>query len=127
MAFYNRYKRRYQNVRKYGVRSSARWAAGRGYSRAKKANETIGIYNPGTEYIAGIAVGGLTNIDDQIPFYVKVGLACAPLRGGIGGKISRFMKGMVVGDILQAKLNLPNLTAGALPDNKANRVLPGAI
>lgn len=132
--YYNRARQGYRNARAYGFRSyarnygaRARVAGRRAYSYGRKANQSIGLYNPGTEFAAGVAVGGLTNIDDQIPFYVKVGLACAPLRGGIGGKISRFMKGMVLGDILQAKLNLPNLTGGMLPDNRANRVLPGAI
>lgn len=140
--YYNRARRVYGSARGayQRTRSYARRRYNNAYSRAYtgfynsrpgfaawKANQSIGLYNPGAEFAAGVAVGGLTNIDDQIPFYVKVGLACAPLRGGIGGKLSRFMKGMVLGDILQAKLNLPNLTGGMLPDNRANRVLPGAI
>lgn len=140
--YYNQARRVYGSARGAyrRTRSYARRRYNNAYARAYtgfynsrvgygswKANQSIGLYNPGTEFAAGVAVGGLTNIDDQIPFYVKVGLACAPLRGGIGGKISRFMKGMVLGDILQAKLNLPNLTGGFLPNNNANRVLPGAI
>jgi len=110
MDYYSRAKRSYGNIRKYGVRSSAKYFAGRGYSRAKKANETIGLYNPGVEYLVGVGVG-VTDLDNRIPAVVKILCAALPLRGGIGGKVCRFFRGMLIGDAIShytgVKFNVP--------------------
>lgn len=76
---------------------------GRSYYRSRrnyvKRTETIGLYNPGVEYAAG-AVVGVSDLDDLIPAPLKIGLAVAPLKGGIGGKVSRFFRGVLLGDII---------------------------
>lgn len=98
------YGRSYGNFRRYGVRSSAR-----------RANQAIGLYNPGVEYLAGAAVG-VTDLDNKIPAVVKILGAALPLRGGIGGKVCRFFRGMLIGDAIShytgAKINVPGVGDG---------------
>lgn len=54
------------------------------------------------EYLAGMAVGALTDLDNNIPAQIKVAAACAPVKGTIPGKIKGFMQGMLLGDVIQA-------------------------
>lgn len=113
--YYSRAKRSYGNIRKYGVRSSAKYFGGRAYARAKGYNETIGLYNPGVEYLVGVGVG-VTNLDNRIPAVVKILGAALPLRGGIGGKVCRFFRGMLIGDAIShytgVKFNVPVVGVG---------------
>lgn len=108
--YYNRargvYGRYRNNYRRY--RSSARRTYRRGQSYARRANTAIGLYNPGTEYLAG-AVVGLTSLDNKIPAPLKIIGASLPLRGGIGGKVSRFFRGVLLGDAVSyyTKLQIP--------------------
>lgn len=94
-------KRAYYGARNYYSRGRAyarsRYSSFRG--GAKKVNSQLGLYNPGAEYIAGAAVG-MTEIDNAVPAPVKIALASLPLRGGIGGKVSRFFRGMLIGDVI---------------------------
>lgn len=73
-------------------------------------NQSIGLYNPGVEYLAGAAVG-VTDLDNRVPAVVKILGAALPLRGGIGGKVSRFFRGMLIGDAIShytgVKFNVP--------------------
>jgi len=129
---YYRYQRRNGVSRRNSFRNSARYYGQvsryygrRTYSRgrryAKKANESIGLYNPGTEYIAGGAVG-LTDIDNRVPAEIKLALACLPLRGGIGGKVCRFFRGMVIGDIVQHRtgFSIPVLSGALTGSSSTN-------
>lgn len=116
MARRNYGRRTYRRARSYGRR--ARSYGARGYRRARKANETIGLYNPGMEYAAGAAIGALTNLDDRIPAQWKIAAACLPLKGGIGGKVSRFARGICLGDTLQHSFNLPSLAGSAVKGNQ---------
>lgn len=99
--YYSRSRRTYNRGRQY-------YARGRGYAR--RANQTIGLYNPGVEYLAGVCVG-VTDLDNRIPAVVKILGAALPLRGGIGGKVCRFFRGMLIGDAIShytgAKFNVP--------------------
>jgi len=112
--YYSRARRGYRRARSYGRR-----AYNRGYTRfynsnigygAWRANQTIGLYNPGVEYVAGAAVG-ITDLDNKVPAVVKILGAALPLRGGIGGKVSRFFRGMLIGDTIShytgVKFNVP--------------------
>jgi len=112
--YYSRARRGYRRARSYGRR-----AYNRGYTRfynsnigygAWRANQTIGLYNPGVEYVAGAAVG-ITDLDNKVPAVVKILGAALPLRGGIGGKVSRFFRGMLIGDAIShytgVKFNVP--------------------
>lgn len=107
---YNRGRRYYARARSAGRRTYNRgrryYARGRGY--ATRANQSIGLYNPGAEYLAG-AVIGLTSIDNKIPAPLKIIGAALPLRGGIGGKVSRFFRGVLIGDALSyyTKFQIP--------------------
>jgi hypothetical protein len=118
--YYSRFRRSYANIRRYGVGSSARYFAGRArntraYGYARRANQTIGLYNPGVEYLAGVGVG-VTDLDNKVPAVVKILGAALPLRGGIGGKVSRFFRGMLIGDAIShytgAKINVPGIGDG---------------
>ena len=106
------------------LRSASRRAYNRGYVRfynsrpgfaAWKANQTIGFYNPGVEYLAGVGVG-VTDLDNRIPAVVKILCAALPLRGGVGGKVCRFFRGMLIGDAIShytgVKFNVPVLGDG---------------
>lgn len=99
--YYSRGRRYYSRGRGYARRTYNRgrqyYARGRGYAR--RANQTIGLYNPGVEYLAGAAVG-VTDLDNRIPAVVKIIGAALPLRGGIGGKVSRFFRGVLIGDAI---------------------------
>lgn len=88
--YYSRSRRTYNRGRRY-------YARGRGYAR--RANQTIGLYNPGVEYLVGVGVG-VTDLDNRIPAVVKILGAALPLRGGIGGKVSRFFRGVLIGDAI---------------------------
>jgi hypothetical protein len=105
---FNRARNFIGRTARYGARGAywAQRAYNRGYTRfynsrvgygAWRANQAIGLYNPGAEYLAG-AVLGLTAIDNKIPAPLKIIGAALPLRGGIGGKVSRFFRGMLIGD-----------------------------
>ena len=134
--YYSR-RRRFNRARnfigrtaRYGARGAywAQRAYNRGYTRfynsnigygAWRANQTIGLYNPGVEYLAGAAVG-VTDLDNKVPAVVKILGAALPLRGGIGGKVSRFFRGMLIGDAIShytgVKFNVPVVGDG----NKSN-------
>lgn len=103
---------RYGNFRRYGFRPRF---AGSFVRRARRANEAIGLYNPGVEYLAGVGVG-ITDLDNRIPAVVKILGAALPLRGGIGGKVCRFFRGMLIGDAIShytgAKVSVPVLGDG---------------
>jgi len=113
----------YRRTRSYARRRFSN-AYARGYTRfynsnigygAWRANQTIGLYNPGVEYVAG-AVVGVTDLDNKVPAVVKILGAALPLRGGIGGKVSRFFRGMLIGDAIShytgVKFNVPVLGGG---------------
>jgi len=121
----------YSRARSYGRRAynRARYAGRRAYYRgytrfynsnvgyrAWRANQTIGLYNPGVEYLIGTAVG-VTDLDNRIPAVVKILGAALPLRGGIGGKLSRFFRGMLIGDAIShytgVKFNVPVVGDGS--------------
>ena len=121
----------YSRARSYGRRAynRARYAGRRAYYRgytrfynsnvgygAWRANQSIGLYNPGVEYLIGTAVG-VTDLDNRIPAVVKILGAALPLRGGIGGKLSRFCRGMLIGDAIShytgAKISVPVLGDGS--------------
>ena len=85
---------------------------------ARKANSVIGVYNPGMAYLAGLGIGALTNIDDKIDARIKIGLACLPLKGGIGGQVKKLAEGICFGDMLQHSLNLPSLAGSAIKGNQ---------
>lgn len=117
--YYNRGRQYYSRARSgyRRARSAGRRAYNRGYVRfynsrpgfaAYRANQAIGLYNPGAEYLAG-AVIGLTSIDNKIPAPLKIIGAALPLRGGIGGKVSRFFRGMLIGDAVSyfTKFQIP--------------------
>ena len=105
-------RRRYNNP--YARASTGFYNSRPGFA-AWKANQTIGFYNPGVEYLAGVGVG-VTNLDNKIPAVVKILCAALPLRGGIGGKVCRFFRGMLIGDAIShytgVKFNVPVLGDG---------------
>ena len=114
----------YRRTRSYARRRFSN-AYARGYTRfynsnigygAWRANQSIGLYNPGVEYLIGTAVG-VTDLDNRIPAVVKILGAALPLRGGIGGKLSRFFRGMLIGDAIShytgAKINVPVVGDGS--------------
>ncbi len=111
---YRRARRGYRRVRSYGRRAYNRaytrfYNSNIGYG-AWRMNQSIGLYNPGVEYLAGAAVG-ITDLDNRVPAVVKILGAALPLRGGIGGKVSRFFRGMLIGDAIShytgVKFNVP--------------------
>lgn len=106
-------RRRYDNAY---ARAYTRFYNSRPGFAAWKANQTIGLYNPGVEYLAG-AVLGVTDIDNRIPAVVKILGAALPLRGGIGGKVSRFFRGMLIGDAIShytgKKIAVPGIGDGS--------------
>ncbi|HQD27174.1 MAG TPA: hypothetical protein PKV78_11625 [Methanoculleus thermophilus] len=112
--YYSRARRGYRRTRSY-----VRRRYNNAYARAYKANQSIGLYNPGVEYLAGVAVG-VTDLDNRIPAVVKILGAALPLRGGIGGKVCRFFRGMLIGDAIShytgVKFNVPVVGDG----NKSN-------
>lgn len=129
--YYNQGRRVYRSARGAyrRTRSYARRRYSNAYARAYtgfynsrpgfaawKANQTIGLYNPGTEYLAGVALG-ITDIDNRIPAVVKILGAALPLRGGIGGKASRFFRGMLIGDAIShytgKKIAVPGIGDGS--------------
>lgn len=87
-------RRYYRRARRYGRRYTPR---ARRYAR--KANSAVGLYNPGIEYLVGAAVG-MTEFDNSIPAPIKIIGAALPLKGGMGGKISRFCRGCLLGDAI---------------------------
>ena len=129
--YYNQGRRVYRSARGAyrRTRSYARRRFSNAYARAYtgfyssrpgfaawKANQTIGLYNPGVEYLIGTAVG-VTDLDNRIPAVVKILGAALPLRGGIGGKVSRFFRGMLIGDAIShytgVKFNVPVVGDGS--------------
>lgn len=106
-------RRRYDNAY---ARAYTRFYNSRPGFAAWKANQTIGLYNPGVEYLAGAALG-VTDIDNRIPAVVKILGAALPLRGGIGGKLSRFFRGMLIGDAIShytgKKIAVPGIGDGS--------------
>lgn len=92
MAWYGRYtpKQRFYRGRNWVNRNFM--ASGRRYGR-----KGMGL-NLSVEFLAGLAVGAATDIDNKIPANVKVFAACAPVRGM--GKVKGFAQGLLVGDML---------------------------
>jgi len=107
-SFYNR--QRYMSLTPGTYQYRARGVYRKGRRFASRANQTIGLYNPGVEYLAGVGVG-VTDLDNRIPAVVKILCAALPLRGGIGGKVCRFFRGMLIGDAIShytgVKFNVP--------------------
>ena len=52
-------------------------------------------------FLAGAAIGGLTDIDNNIPATFKVAAACAPVRGPGIGQVKAFAQGLLIGDLVQ--------------------------
>lgn len=107
-------KRFFRSSAKYGYRQ----AKARYGGRVRKAQSVIGIYNPGMAYLAGLGIGALTNLDDKLDARIKIGLACLPLKGGIGGQVKKAAEGLCLGDMLQHSLNLPSLAGSAIKGNQ---------
>lgn len=121
--FYRSARGAYRRTRSY-VRRRYNNAYARAYTgfynsrpgfAAWKANQSIGFYNPGVEFLAGVGVG-VTDLDNRIPAVVKILGAALPLRGGIGGKVCRFFRGMLIGDAIShytgVKFNVPGVGDG---------------
>lgn len=79
----------------------------RRYGRfTRRANRRIGVLGMSGAFIAGAAVG-LTDYDKMIPYEVKIAVACLPSAATKmipgAGALVQLCRGMLIGDIVQAK------------------------
>lgn len=111
----------YAKDRYSGARSRATNYGKRAYSYSKGFDGGIKL-NFSTAFAVGLLVG-FTDIDSKIPPAIKLGVSCAPLRGGPVGLLKAGAQGMVFGDMLSGLtglsipvLGLPatNINAGSL-------------
>ena len=116
-------KKSYMSKRSYAKSYTGR--PSRGYvanrsRRSGKASEVFGVYMPGLEYLVGIGIG-MTSLDNNVSMPVKILAASLPLKGQIGGRISRLARGVIAGDALQA------LTGYSLPIGGIGGTAPSNI
>lgn len=76
---------------------------GYGASFRRGVGASVGGFglNMSTPFMAGLAVGALTDLDNNIPAELKVGLACAPIKGKGIGAIKAVAQGVLLGDLIQ--------------------------
>lgn len=91
--------KRFSRARGYARRA---YYMGSGIARKKFSVKKGGFgLSLSTPFLAGMAIGALTDLDNNIPAELKVGVACAPVRGPVVGPIKGLAQGMLLGDLIQ--------------------------
>lgn len=94
-AFYGK-ARRFSRSRSYGKGKA--WGGSRGFG-GQYGKMKI---NASLPFLAGLGIGALSDIDNQIPAELKIGLACLPISGiPIVGQAKAFSQGILLGDLVQ--------------------------
>lgn len=105
------YRKRFRSFR------GRKFKYGYGTSFRKGVGASVGGYgvNLSTPFLAGLAIGAATDLDNNIPASIKVAAACAPIKGKGIGAIKAVAQGLLIGDLIQhyTGINLLGTNTGA--------------
>lgn len=71
------------------------------------------------EFLGGLAIGALTDLDNKVPATIKLAAATVPIRGPGINQVKNFAQGMVLGDVIQSMTGISLLNTGAGTANRS--------